>query len=175
MTASETVPVDAALHLAVSQFLFREARLLDERRYEEWLDLLTEDMTYEMPLTLTREGAESARVHDYEMTYFSENIHSLRMRVDRLRTDYAWAEDPPTRTRHLLSNLEVYATDEPGVLTTHAAFVVYANRGSLPDWDQYVGTRQDTVVRHGDSWKVRRRLLLLDQALLGTNSISVFL
>jgi len=175
VTAPEAVPVDAALHLAVSQFLFREARLLDEHRYEEWLALFTEDLSYEMPMTLTRERAESARAHDYDMTYFSENADSLRMRIDRLRTDYAWAEDPPTRTRHLLSNLEVYPTDDPDEFTTHAAFVVYANRGSLPNWEQYVGTRQDTVVRQGDAWKVRRRLLLLDQALLGTNSISIFL
>jgi 3-phenylpropionate/cinnamic acid dioxygenase small subunit len=167
--------VSAELYTEVLQFLYREARLLDEHRYEDWLALVTEDLVYEMPLTLTRERAEHDRVYDREMQYFAENFHSLRMRIDRLGTDYAWAEDPPTRTRHLVHNVEVVPHAVEDQLTVHSAFVVYASRGSRPDWDVFVGKREDILLRSGDGWKIRRRTLTLDQAVLGVNSISVLL
>jgi 3-phenylpropionate/cinnamic acid dioxygenase small subunit len=167
--------VRVELYLDVCQFLYREARTLDEQRFEDWLAMLTEDVVYEMPLTLTREKAEQARVHDPEMQYFAENIHSLRMRVARLGTEYAWAEDPPTRTRHLVLNVEVEPNEDESEVVAHSAFLVYANRGVLGDWDTLVGRREDVLVRAEQDWKIRRRVLYLDQAVLGNNSISVFL
>jgi 3-phenylpropionate/cinnamic acid dioxygenase small subunit len=167
--------VRVELYLDVCQFLYREARTLDEQRFEDWLAMLTEDVVYEMPLTLTREKAEQARVHDPEMQYFAENIHSLRMRVARLGTEYAWAEDPPTRTRHLVLNVEVEPNEDESEVVAHSAFLVYANRGVLGDWDTLVGRREDVLVRADQDWKIRRRVLYLDQAVLGNNSISVFL
>jgi 3-phenylpropionate/cinnamic acid dioxygenase small subunit len=167
--------VRVELYLDVCQFLYREARTLDDQRFEDWLAMLTEDVVYEMPLTLTREKAEQARVHDPEMQYFAENIHSLRMRVARLGTEYAWAEDPPTRTRHLVLNVEVEPSEDESQVVAHSAFLVYANRGVLGDWDTLVGRREDVLVRADQDWKIRRRVLYLDQAVLGNNSISVFL
>jgi 3-phenylpropionate/cinnamic acid dioxygenase small subunit len=167
--------VSADLHTEVCQFLYREARTLDENRFEDWLEMLTEDVQYEMPLTLTRERAERARVHEPHMQYFAENIHSLRMRVARLGTEYAWAEDPPSRTRHLVLNVELDASDDESEITVHCAFVVYTNRGQAPAWDTLVGRRNDLLVRAGADWKIRRRTLYLDQAVLASNSISIFL
>ena len=165
----------AELYTEVCQFLYREARLLDENRFEDWLELLTDDIAYEMPLTLTRERAEQARVHDPEMQYFAENIHSLKMRVARLGTEYAWAEDPPTRSRHLVHNVEVEPNDDESEVVAHSAFVVYGNRSDSGDWDTLVGRREDLLVRDGSNWKIRRRTLYLDQAMLGANSITIFL
>jgi len=167
--------VRVELYLDVCQFLYREARTLDDQRFEDWLAMLTEDVVYEMPLTLTREKAEQGRVHDPEMQYFAENIHSLRMRVARLGTEYAWAEDPPTRTRHLVLNVEVEPNEDESEVVAHSAFLVYANRGVLGNWDTLVGRREDVLVRADQDWKIRRRSLYLDQAVLGNNSISVFL
>ena len=175
VAAKTHTPVSADEYSAVAQFLHREARLLDEGRYEEWLEVLDETIVYEMPLTLTRERVEQNRVHDSGTGYFSENLASLRMRVDRLRTDYAWAEDPPTRTRHMLSNLEVSACEEHDRFDVRCGFVVFASRGSHTDWEQFVGHRRDQLVRRGEEWRILRRTLFLDQAVLGANSISVFL
>ncbi len=169
-------PVAVDLYLEVLQFLYREARLLDENRFEEWLDLLTDDVAYEMPLTLTRERSEQDRTHDREMEYFSENRDSLAMRIARLRTEYAWAEDPPTRTRHLVQNVELErAGGDDSRLRARSAFVVYANRGNRTEWDTLVGHREDVLVRGDGGWKIARRTLLLDQAVLGVRSISIFL
>jgi 3-phenylpropionate/cinnamic acid dioxygenase small subunit len=175
MSVARSPRVSADLHVDVCQFLYREARILDENRFDDWLALLTDDVEYEMPLTLTRERSERARVHEREMQYFAENIHSLRMRVARLGTEYAWAEDPPTRTRHLVLNVELEPNADESEVISHCAFVVHANRGSLDDWQTLVGCRDDVLVRDGSSWKIRRRTLYLDQAVLGANSISFFL
>ncbi len=175
LAAETRTPVGADEYTAVAQFLHREARLLDEGRHEEWLELLDETMVYEMPLTLTRERVEQNRVHDSGIGYFAENLASLRMRVDRLRTDYAWAEDPPTRTRHMLSNLEVSTCEEPDRFDVRCVFVVFASRGTRTDWEQLVGHRRDQLARRGEEWRILRRTLFLDQAVLGANSISIFL
>jgi 3-phenylpropionate/cinnamic acid dioxygenase small subunit len=167
--------VSADLHTDVCQFLYREARTLDENRFEDWLEMLADDVRYEMPLTLNRERAERERVYDPDMQYFAENIHSLKMRVARLGTEYAWAEDPPTRTRHLVLNVELEPGEDQSEVVAHSAFVVFANRGGLGEWQTYVGRRTDLLVRDGSDWKIRRRSLYLDQAVLGTNSISIFL
>jgi 3-phenylpropionate/cinnamic acid dioxygenase small subunit len=137
--------------------------------------MLTDDVRYEMPLTLTRERAESARVYEPDMQYFAENMHSLKMRVARLRTEYAWAEDPPTRSRHLVLNVELEPSGDESEVLAHCAFVVYANRWGAGAWETLVGRRDDELVRRGGDWKIRRRTLYLDQAVLGANSITVFL
>jgi 3-phenylpropionate/cinnamic acid dioxygenase small subunit len=171
----EQARISADLYTDACQFLYREARTLDENRFEDWLAMLTEDVIYEMPLTLTRERAERDRIYDPDMQFFAENIHSLRMRVARLATEYAWAEDPPTRTRHLVLNIELVPGGGAGEFVAHCAFVVYTSRGSLGTWDTLVGHREDVLVREGEDWKLRRRTMHLDQAVLGANTISIFL
>jgi 3-phenylpropionate/cinnamic acid dioxygenase small subunit len=161
-------------YLEVLQFLYAEAALLDARRYEEWLELLCDDLTYEMPLTLTRDGSEQQRVHDHQMEYFSENLASIKMRIRRLGTEYAWAEDPPTRTRHLVSNVVVREV-ESGEVVAACAFCVFANRGTRPDYELLVGNREDVLRRENGHLKLARRTLWLDQAVLGANSISIIL
>ena len=165
-------PVGPEVYLEVLQFLYREAELLDAHRYEDWLEVLSDDFVYEMPLTLTRDRSEQQRVHDREMEYFSENLESMRMRVRRLGTEYAWAEDPPTRTRHMVSNMIVVAGDG-GELVARSAFCVFANRGNRTDYELLVGSREDTLRRDSGRLMLGRRTLWLDQAVLGANSISI--
>lgn len=167
--------VSPELHTEVCQFLYREARTLDENRFEDWLAMLTDDITYDMPLTLTRERSEQERVYEPEMQYYAENIHSLKMRVARLRTEYAWAEDPPTRTTHMVLNVELEPSEDEAEVVARSAFLVFANRAAHADWEKFIGRREDLLVRDGASWKIRRRTLYLDQATLGANTISVFL
>ena len=98
--------MDAELYYEVTNLLHYEAFLLDNRRYEEWLDLLTDDIVYRMPVRVTREVRDGFDVVD-DMAYFEESKVSLTTRVKRLRTTSAWAEDPPPRTRHLITNIMI--------------------------------------------------------------------
>jgi 3-phenylpropionate/cinnamic acid dioxygenase small subunit len=171
----------------VEQFLYREARLLDERRFHEWLELFTDDVRYWMPgrsnrypkiskaiviLDPDRYNKEELSRED-ELAILDETKETLGRRIARLDTGMAWAEDPPSRTRHMLSNIEVEPGDTATEIKVYANFMVYRNR-SETEQDFYVGARQD-VLRHVDgAWKIARRKIILDQTVLLAKNVSIF-
>ena len=171
----------------IEQFLYREARLLDERRFEDWLALFTDDVRYWMPVRMTRYPRRSKAIavldparneeeelsKDGELGIFDESKETLSRRVARLDTGMAWAEDPPSRTRHLVSNVEVERGDIEAELTVHSNFLVYRSRGET-EHDVYVGGRRDTLRRVDGAWKIARRTIILDQNVLLAKNVSVF-
>ena len=102
-----------SLRQKIEDFLFLEAELLDDRRLREWLDLFTDDTRYWMPIrynTLERPATVTEELSQPgEGYYFDDDKQSLRIRVERLYAKTAWAEMPPSRTRHLISNVRVCA------------------------------------------------------------------
>ncbi|MEH7254453.1 aromatic-ring-hydroxylating dioxygenase subunit beta, partial [Neobacillus niacini] len=87
------------LQLEITNFLHQEAYLLDSRKYKEWLELLTDDLVYRMPLRETVEGVEVDNIAD-DSAFFEETKMSLTTRANRLYTKSAWVENPATRQRH---------------------------------------------------------------------------
>jgi len=178
---------DAETIRSVEQFLYREARLLDERRFHEWLGLFTADIHYWMAARTNRYPRSSKAIAIFdadryseedpstadEFALFDEDIGTLRARVARLDTGMAWAEDPPSRTRHLLTNIEVVSETEDGELTLNCNFFVYRSRGET-EQDFYVGTRQDKLRRIDGEWKIARRRMILDQNVLTSKNLSIF-
>ena len=175
---------DDLLH-EVEQFLYREARLLDERRFHEWLELFTDDVRYWMAGRSTRYPASSksitvldperrreAEVED-ELAILDETKVTLGGRVARLDTGMAWAEDPPSRTRHIIANIEVEPGDTASELKVYANFLVYRTRAES-EQDFYVGARQDVLRRVDGAWKIARRKLVLDQNVLLPKNVSIF-
>ena len=171
----------------VEQFLYREARLLDERRFHEWLELFTDDVRYWMPGRSNRYPKTSKAIvildpdryteedlsREDELAILDETKETLGRRIARLDTGMAWAEDPPSRTRHMLSNIEVEPGDTATEIKVYANFMVYRNR-SETEQDFYVGARQD-VLRHVDgAWKIARRKIILDQTVLLAKNVSIF-
>jgi ethylbenzene dioxygenase beta subunit len=167
-------PVSGEVYLAVCHFLHHEAELLDGNRLDEWLDLLTDDVVYQMPIRMTRErGAESDVSHD--MYYFDETRSTLQTRIARLRTDFAWAEDPPSRTRHSVSNVRVQQASGPDELAVRSYLLLYRNRGDDPGHDLISAERTDLLRRVEGAWRLARRCVILDQANLGTRNLAIFL
>jgi 3-phenylpropionate/cinnamic acid dioxygenase small subunit len=162
------------LYADVLEFLYHEAELLDSGRFSDWLDLLAEDLSYRLPIRLNRARAEGGDVSD-QTEIFRDNRASLALRVRRLGTGYAWAETPPSRTRHLVSNVRVRATDNPHELAVSSCFLVYRSRSSEPTPDLFSGERQDLLRRTDDGWRLARRTILLDQAVIGARHLSIFL
>ena len=161
----------------VEDFLYLEAELLDDRKLREWLDLLTDDLRYWMPIRhnplerpedLSDELAKPGEGH-----YFDDDKQSLRVRVERVYAKNAWAEMPPSRTRHLISNVRI-KSDNGNELEVHSNFLVYRTRLET-DQDIFVGTRRDILRRANDSFKIAKRTIILDQAVLSAKNISVFL
>ena len=171
----------------VEQFLYREARLLDERRFHEWLELFTDDVRYWMPGRSNRypkvskaivildpdRYTEEELTRDDELAILDETKETLGRRIARLETGMAWAEDPPSRTRHIITNIEVEQGEVASELQVYSNFMVYRSRAET-EQDFYVGGRQD-VLRHVDgAWKIARRKLILDQSVLLAKNVSIF-
>ncbi|HKC05249.1 MAG TPA: aromatic-ring-hydroxylating dioxygenase subunit beta, partial [Methylomirabilota bacterium] len=94
----------------IEQFLYREAELLDARRYEDWLDLFTEDSRYWMPMRRNVPAEEPAREFTREgmdVNWFDEGKDTLTRRVKQIRTGVHWAEQPPSRICHMVSNVQI--------------------------------------------------------------------
>jgi 3-phenylpropionate/cinnamic acid dioxygenase small subunit len=171
----------------VEQFLYREARLLDERRFHEWLDLFTDDVRYWMGARTNRyprsskaiailspnRYVEDDQTREDELSILDENKETLAGRVARLDTGMAWAEDPPSRTRHLIANIEVAPGDSMSEIKVYSNFIVYRSRAESEE-DFYVGARQDVLRRIDGAWKIARRKLTLDQNVLSAKNVSIF-
>jgi 3-phenylpropionate/cinnamic acid dioxygenase small subunit len=160
------------LEREVAEFFYREAELLDSNSLEEWLELLTEDINYEMPLRMTRERGQPDI--SYQTGHFSEDRRSLQLRVKRLGTDFGWAENPPSRTRRFISNIRVENTSNPNEVKTHSYFLLYRSRGSSTEADLISGQRQDLLRKLDGRWKLASRLIIVDQTVLGTRNLAIF-
>ena len=171
----------------VEQFLYREARLLDERRFHEWLELFTDDVRYWMAGRSTRYPRSSKAITtldpgrrqeadvaiEDELAILDETKVTLEGRVARLDTGMAWGEDPPSRTRHLITNIEVEDGDSASELKVYSNFMVYRTRAET-EQDFYVGARRDVLRRVDGAWKIAHRKLVLDQNVLLPKNVSVF-
>ena len=168
-------PVADRVLRQVERFLYREALLLDERRFEEWVELFTDDAHYWMPVRMDkpkRLGAEEFAGKG-ELAFFDETKDTLERRVARLATGLAWAEEPPSRTRHLITNIDVEEGDAESQVFAGSNFIVYRTRLETKQ-DLFVGRREDVLRRDGDSWKIARRKILLDMTVLFADNLSIF-
>lgn len=164
-----------ALWLELMPFYIREAWLLDERRLTEWLALFTDDVLYFMPRRKNVPRRESHRELTPlgDLAILEEDKRYLEMRVARLDTGMAWAEDPPSRTRHLVGNLEV-APLAKGEVQAKTAFLVYRSHLET-DHQLLSGCREDVLRRVKGGWRIARRTIVLDANVLLDKNLSVFL
>lgn len=158
----------------VEQFLFHEASLMDERKHDEWLKLFAADIHYVMPLRTNRGRRELHLEYSgaHESAYFDESIDSLEMRVRKFTCGSNWAEDPPSRIRHLITNIRVNPLGN-GEVEAKSNFIVYRNRLERQT-DIFAGERHDVLRENGDSYRIAKRRILLDQGTLLTSSLSFF-
>ena len=164
----------------IAEFLYREAELLDERRYDDWLTLLAEDIRYWMPMRrnvklddrereFTREGLD--------ISWFDEGKETLTRRVRQIQTGIHWAEEPVSRISHLLSNIQLIEVNpsaaEPAEVSVRCRFLVYRNRVET-ETDILVGKREDLLRRVGSDWRIAHRKILLDQNVLLSKNLTFF-
>jgi len=161
-----------ALWFECYQFLMYEAALLDEDCVEEWIGLLSADISYEMPILLTRRRSEDP--HPADAWHMKENLISLKMRVARLATKSAWGEDPASRTRRLIGNIRATALDEMSINVASNIFVYYG-RGDTSDHTILAAERRDVLVRSSGGLRLQRREVLLSHTTLPVQSIGIFI
>ncbi len=158
--------------LEVHHLLVAEAEMLDDRRFEEWLELFTEDVEYTAPVRVTKKNPAPDVVVGNLL--FDENMASLTLRVRRLATDVAWAEDPPSLTRRLITNIRVSSAAVDDELAVKSNVLLFRSRGDVGRHDIVCGQREDTLRRVEGSLRIARRRILFDQASLGTKNLAVF-
>lgn len=160
--------------LECEEFLIKEAELLDDQKLHEWFELVTDDIDYRVPRRVTRErGASQSEFSDEAFLYY-EDAGTLKTRVKRYDSDYAWAENPPSRTRRFISNVRVH--DQSGdEITVKSNLLLYRSQGDTTDHDLIVGERRDVLRRVDGSLKLAERVVYLDQTVLATRNLSFFL
>lgn len=166
-------------HFEVSQFMAREARLLDERKFDEWLTLLADEIRYTAPVRLARMPREESKEFEPPTggAHFDESKEDLAQRVRKVATGRAWSEVPASRTRHLITNIEVERTEEPDTFFVRSSFLLYRTRGTTYQ-DMFAGARRDLVRRQSPLFGdllITKRQILLDQTVLLGNNLAVFL
>lgn len=162
------------LQYEVTNFLNHEAFLLDSRKFEDWLELLTDDIVYRMPVAVTRETKDGNDKNN-AMSYFDESKKSLTTRVKRYRTNSAWAEDPPQRTRHFVSNIIIEEETNQDELKVRSYFSVSRSRGVDHTAENIFGERVDILRKVNGEWKLAARSIYPDQAVLTVMNLSMFL
>lgn len=167
---------DRDLVFEVEQFLYREARLLDQERYEEWLGLMTEDIHYWMPGVQARFRNDTSSGPLIErMAFYDDDLLNLRRRVTRFMHATAWAEDPPTRACHIINNVEVELTDNAREYRVYSTFVNC--RGRNEAGETWIAGRRTDLLRRDDAGALRlaRREIHITQAVLLAKNLNVFL
>ena len=170
-----TLPFDDKRHQAAHQWLVDEAYLLDAQAYEQWLDLLTEDIHYLMPVRVTT-ALGSGFDTSPGMAHFDEDKYSLSRRVARFLTEHAWTEDPPSRLRHHLSNVRTFATAEEDHLVVDSATLLFRNRGDVRESALISAGREDLLRRApSGGWQLARRTIMVDESVMRMQNLAIFL
>ncbi|MFT4614156.1 MAG: 3-phenylpropionate/cinnamic acid dioxygenase small subunit [Bacteroidia bacterium] len=171
-----SLEISAEEQRGLERFYFHEARLLDSRQYQQWLALVAEDISYQMPsrvnvqvnnrergseemLSVAREleDADSMGAPHREETY----IH-LMLRVERAFKINSWAEHPPARTRRLVGNVELMSREDDELTVLSNFHLFWARPGN--ENAMYSGQRRDTLRPQEGSFRIARREIILDYA-----------
>ena len=171
-----TVDVSRLLLKAeIEEFLYHEVDLLDERRYDEWLDLFADDARYWMPMRrnvshddLDREFTRAG----LDVNWFDEGKDTLTRRVRQIQTGIHWAEEPPSRICHMISNVQLLDVS-PAEVTVKCRFLIYRNRVET-ETDFLVGKREDRLRRVDGGFKIAHRKIVLDQSVLLAKNLTFF-
>jgi len=173
---SERVPVGSALYNRIVEFLYEEAALLDQIRLQEWGARLAPDLIYTAPLRETRPMDQQNSSFVRTVQHFHDDWRSVMGRIMRLTgTKSAWAEDPPSRTRRLITNVMVAKTAKLDEFSVTSYLLVTRSRFNSPEYDLISAERRDVLRQDGESFKLARREIILDQAVIGTPNFAIFL
>ncbi len=163
----------------VEEFFHAEADLLDEREYDEWLDLLTDDIVYWMPMrkNVSYKNRDTDTTAEDDIAWIHDDKETLIKRVRQIQTGVHWADEPISRISHLITNIRlaepISSLAEGEKLTTKCRFLVYRNRLET-ETDLLIGRREDTLTRIDGKLRVARRKIILDQSTLLAKNLTMF-
>jgi 3-phenylpropionate/cinnamic acid dioxygenase small subunit len=164
--------VDEETYRRAEQFLYQEADLLDTFALEDWLSLLEEDITLRIPTRSSRDPGSDKSEFSSETYYLREDYDMLRERVGRLQKEYAWSENPRSRVRHVIGNVQIL-DQEGNEVTVSNNQHVFRSYGDTPDHDM-ISAQRHTVLRDTDAgFRIADRTVYLDHTVLNTKNLTV--
>lgn len=169
------------LRREAEEFLYDEAEMLDERRFKEWIDTLTEDLVYFMPMMYNVKFGEHAQGEktrfEKDMSWFNEGKWTLNKRVEQILTGVHWAEEPLSRLCRAVSNVQItdIRTNDAGEeeIGVRSRIVTYQNRCEYEEY-YFVAKRNDVLRRVNGQWKLASREIHLGQTVLLAKNLSIF-
>lgn len=171
----QATALDPLTQSEIRTWIDTEAMLLDDtRRLWEWHELLTEDMTYTVPVRVTRERWSNLPEFPDGAVHQADTWYTLRMRIQRLFGEHAWAEDPPSLIRRVVSGVVASPGEAEGTYAVRSAFILHRERRRFAS-ELWAGQRFDVLRRNEDrSLKLARRVVHLDHVTLPGASLSFF-
>lgn len=166
------LPFDDPRHLEAHRFLVLEAHLQDSRAFDAWLEILAPDLVYRVPVTTTL-GAKPHK--EDEMDHMTEDFYSLKVRIDRLKTNMAWTENPASRTQRLITNVACFATENPDETDVLCSFLLFRTQGDYQGPDFLAGRREERLRRTEAGLRLTRRTVVLQESVLKTQNLAIFL
>lgn len=173
LAAKNRVPLGSAIYNRLLETLYDEAAALDERRFDDWTNMLATDLVYTAPIRLTRTGPNRDRDVMRTMFHFDEDYGSILMRTGRLQKS-AWAEDPPSRCRRFITNVRVGECETAGEYEVVSYLFLERSRGDNPDNERMTAERRDVWRDVDGSYMLARREIIVDQSVLGMSNFAVF-
>ncbi len=130
------------------RFVVREARLLDEKRFDEWYELFTDDAYYWVPAA----PGQADPLNHNSLAY--EDKFLLKLRVERLKSPLAYSQRPASRCHHLLQTPEIEDQDlKKNEFRLRTPFIYTETRGD--ESQRYAATAWHTLVRQGEHLRIR--------------------
>jgi len=174
LASRRRVPLGSAIYNRLLETLYDEAAALDERRFDDWVAMLAQDLVYQAPIRLTRTGANKDRDVMRTMFHFDDDYTSILMRTGRLQKS-AWAEDPPSRCRRFITNVRVGECEVAGEYEVVSYLYLERSRGDNPHNEQLTAERRDVWREVDGTYVLARREIIVDQSVLGMSNLAVFL
>jgi p-cumate 2,3-dioxygenase subunit beta len=153
----------------VERFLYTDAALLDAWKYDEWLQLLAEDVTYEVP-AMDRPVGDPGQI----MWIIKDNAFRIRARVRQLSEGRVLSESPHSRTRRLITNVRILEQDkQSGLIQIAANFAIYRMRDEKTDL--FLGMYEHTLLHRDGVLKIQKRRSVLDNELRPHGKLTIIL
>ena len=170
-----TVSIGSTTYNEVLQHYYTESLLLDNVKLMEWAGLLAEDLVYSVPMRQTRGLSEQSASVIRSVMHMDEDYRSVMGRVMRLSGKSAWAENPPSRIRRFVTNVQVFETDQADEFDVINYLLISRNRFDDDFFDLIPCERHDRLRKVDVGYKLSRREVIIDQALIGTPNLQIFL
>lgn len=146
-------------------FLIEEAHLLDTAQYKTWVELLADDLMITMPVrqTVNRKRTETRS----QLYWLFDDKEATVFKAMRYLGDSAWADDPPSRMRRMITNVRVHETAVPDEYLVQSYLLLQRNSGNQHTFAPFSARRDDILRKNGAGWLIVRRDIVVDQAVIG--------